>query len=208
MTLHYTTRYTQSSQSDMEGYLELFIGPMFSGKTTQLIQIHKTYSYIGKKIFVINYVEDTRYHGELLSTHDKLMIPCIFAKSLSDLWKDVDSSYYKDIHEADVILINEGQFFSDLYTVVLDMVEKEHKMVYICGLDGDFTRNKFGQILDLIPFCDKVTKLQALCSICKNGKKAVFSHRVTQEKTQVVIGSDNYKPLCRECYERENVDCA
>ena len=80
------------------------------------------------------------------------------------------------------------------------MVENHNKIVYICGLDGDFKREKFGEILDLIPYCDKVTKLNSFCSKCRNGKKGLFSCRVSKETEQVVIGSDNYKPLCRKCY--------
>jgi len=183
-----------------EGYLEIILGPMFSGKTTQLVQMHKNYTFIGKKVAVINYVEDTRYHHSMLSTHDKLMIPCIFVKHLVDVWHNPGNEYYQQIHDADVILINEGQFFQNLYEVVVEMIDIENKTVYVCGLDGDFQRNKFGQILDLIPYCNKVVKLQSLCSKCKNGKPGIFSRRITQEKSQVVIGSDNYKPLCRKCY--------
>lgn len=176
-----------------EGYLELILGPMFSGKTTQLIQHYKKFTYIGKKTVVINYAEDTRYHDSMLSTHDKIMIPCLFAKTLTEIWSQHKYAY-------DVFIINEGQFFGDLYQIVLDMVENHHKSVYICGLDGDFKRQKFGQILDLIPYCNRVEKLNSLCAICKNGKPGIFSHRITQEKDQVVIGSDNYQPLCRTCY--------
>jgi thymidine kinase len=132
------------------------------------------------------------------------MIPCILSKTLSEIWKNPENESYATVHDADVILINEGQFFSDLLDIVLDMVEVENKKVYICGLDGDFKRSKFGQISDLIPYCDKLTKLQSLCSLCRNGTKGIFSHRVSQETSQVVIGSDNYKPLCRTCYIREN----
>jgi thymidine kinase len=96
-------------------------------------------------------------------------------------------------------LINEGQFFDDLYDCVIDML-KENKQVYIAGLDGDFERKKFGQILDLIPHCDEVTKLTSLCSICKNGKPGIFSLRLSRETKQTVVGSDNYIPVCRNCY--------
>jgi thymidine kinase len=51
-----------------------------------------------------------------------------------------------------------------------------------------------------VPFSDKVTKIQSLCSFCKNGKKGIFSHRITTEEAQIVIGNDIYKPLCRKCY--------
>ena len=183
-----------------EGYLELILGPMFSGKTTQIIQIHNNYSYIGKKVVVINFSEDKRYHDTMLSTHDRKMIPCILSDDLVDNWSNTLNLHYSEMNEADVILINEGQFFKGLKDVVLDMVEKQGKIVYICGLDGDFKRQKFGELLDLIPYCDKVTKLTSLCSVCRNGKKGLFSCRVTKETAQVVIGSDNYKPLCRSCY--------
>jgi thymidine kinase len=135
------------------GYLELILGPMFSGKTTQIIQHYKSYTYIGKKIVVINYADDKRYHDSLLSTHDQIMIPCVLVKKLSDILED------ENIKTADVILINEGQFFEDIFEVTMDFVETQNKKVYICGLDGDFQRNKFGKLLDLIPYCDKITKL-------------------------------------------------
>jgi len=186
------------------GYLELYLGCMFSGKTTELIKIHKKNTFIGKKIVVLNFIGDNRY-GPMLSTHDSQMCHCILIKSLSANWVDNKHPNYTEIHAADVILINEGQFFTDLFEIVLNMVEKENKHVYICGLDGDFKRNRFGSLLDLIPYCDKVIKLHALCSQCKNGKKAVFSFRATEETDQVVIGSSNYKPLCRSCYLQLNI---
>ena len=69
-------------------------------------------------------------------------------------------------------------------------------------MDGDFERKKFGNMLDLIPLCDKVTKMNYLCGICKDGTLGIFSLRLTQEKQQLLIGTDNYIPVCRECYER------
>lgn len=183
-----------------EGYLELIIGSMFSGKTTRLIEYYKSYTYIGKKVSVINYMEDKRYHESLMSNHDQTMIPCILIKELKQLWLNRNNPFYNEIHEADVILINEGQFFCDLHEVVLEMVEQHHKTVFIAGLDGDYKRQMFGQIVSLIPYCDKVIKLHSLCSICKNGKKGIFSHRVSNEISQIVIGVNNYKPVCRTCY--------
>jgi len=77
------------------------------------------------------------------------------------------------------------------------------KKVYVCGLDGDFERKKFGSILDLIPLCDKVTKLTSLCSLCKDGTLGIFSMRLTCDKEQTLVGSDNYIPVCRMCYEKK-----
>jgi thymidine kinase len=72
-------------------------------------------------------------------------------------------------------------------------------------LDGDFERKKFGTILDLIPLCDKVRKLTSLCSTCKDGTLAIFSMRLTKEKEQTVVGSDNYIPVCRKCYTNNSL---
>ena len=177
-----------------EGYLEIILGPMFSGKTTALIQQYKKYTYIGKRVVVINYQGDTRYHDSLLSTHDKIMIPCIFSDNLAAV----------NVGEKDVILINEGQFFSDIFEKVIEWVDAYKKTVIICGLDGDFQRNKFGRLLDLITYCNDVIKLNSLCALCRNGKSGIFSHRVSNEKSQIVIGADNYIPLCRQCYLHEN----
>lgn len=184
--------------SSDEGYLELAIGPMFSGKTTHLIQAYKKYTYIGKRVIVLNYSDDKRYHETMLSTHDKIMIPCVQTTRIRDIWNS------REFVDSQVVLINEGQFFPDLYDTVLEMIDTYNKTVYICGLDGDFKRGKFGEILELIPHCDKVTKLQSLCSQCKNGKVAIFSHRLTEEDSQILIGSDIYVPLCRKCYLKAN----
>lgn len=186
------------------GHLHLILGAMFSGKTTRLIQIYKTRTYIGKKVVVINYLDDTRYHETMMSTHDQQMIPCIQTAELTSLCNDPHNSHYEKIKQADTILINEGQFFKDIFENVLHLVESEHKEVFICGLDGDFMRNQFGGLLHLIPFCDTVEKLASLCSDCRDGTPAIFSFRTSAEEEQLVIGSDNYKPLCRACYLRES----
>ena len=181
-----------------EGYLELILGPMFSGKTSTLKKIYDQCMYCNIPVIVINYSGDTRYSADaVMSTHDKIMIPCIMGSSIIETIKN----NAEKVKQSEVILINEGQFFADIKCIV-DLVEKEHKRVYICGLDGDFQKNKIGSLLDLIPHCDNVCKLKSLCSSCRNGKAGLFSYRITNETDQVVIGVENYKPLCRACYEK------
>jgi thymidine kinase len=185
------------------GYLELIVGPMFCGKTSLLLSIYKQFIFCDIHVTIINHSIDKRYHETLISTHDKIMAPCIQTTNLSNIWwfdKDKSSlDNYIKVQNSDVILINEGQFFEDLYEVVNDML-KCNKRVYVCGLDSDFERKKFGQILDLIPICDKVVKLTSLCSKCKDGTPAIFSMRLTKEKQQTLVGSDNYIPVCRKCF--------
>jgi thymidine kinase len=148
-----------------------------------------------------------------MSTHDKVKIPCIKTEKLMDLYLDREIDLSEDLDTipraqdkfkiglSEVILINEGQFFDDLEEFVKLMLSRGKK-IYVSGLDGDFERKKFGQILDLIPLCDKVTKLTSLCSLCKDGTRAIFSKRLTSETVQTVVGSDNYIPVCRSCYEK------
>ena len=189
------------------GYLEIILGPMYSSKSTRLVDIYKQCKFCNIPVTAINHTIDNRYDNELLSTHDHVKIPCLQASQLNDIWTDNgyqktgDKRDYTVLRNSDVILINEGQFFPDLYDVVVDML-LHNKKVYVCGLDGDFERKKFGQILDLVPLCDKVTKLSSLCSLCKNGTPGIFSMRLTKEKQQTLVGSDNYIPVCRKCYEQ------
>ena len=186
--------------TNSNAYLEIILGSMFSGKTSRLVEIYKQCKFCNIPVVVLNHCCDNRYDDELLSTHDKVKIPCIKTNSLFEIWHKYYLDNENDVKKAEVILINEGQFFSDLYEVVDDMLQKGKK-VYVCGLDGDFKRHKFGQMLDLIPLCDKVTKLTSLCSICKNGTPGIFSKRITTEKEQTIVGSDNYIPVCRICYD-------
>lgn len=189
-------------------YLELIIGPMFSGKTSELLQIYKQCQFCSIPVSIINHTIDKRYHDTMISSHDKIMAPCLQAIKLTDIWTRLQGGNESDIYankllrSAEVILINEGQFFPDLYEVVVDMLN-HNKKVYICGLDGDFERKKFGSILDLIPLCDKVRKLTSLCSNCRDGTPAIFSMRLTAEKEQTIVGSDNYIPVCRKCYKTD-----
>lgn len=196
----------QSSSLNLDvggGYLELILGPMWSGKTSMLFTCYRQFCFCKLNVCVINFKADDRYSETMLSTHDKQMIPCIMGFSMEEILKTPENS--KKINECDVILVNEGQFFHDIVEFTIQMVEKQHKKVYICGLDGDFKREKIGKLLDLIPLSDKVTKLRALCGKCKDGTPAPFSFRNTNSTEQVLIGADDiYVPLCRRCYQIEN----
>ena len=177
------------------GYLELIIGCMFSGKTSALINIYKKYKYCGIEVCVVNHDIDNRYTDceKEMSSHDKITVDCLRTDRLENVWDIISDDNIV------VILINEAQFFPDLDHVVRKLIELK-KIVYVSGLDGDYKHDKIGQVLDLIPICDKVSKLNALCSICKDGTQAIFSKRITKETEQIVVGVSNYIPVCRTCY--------
>jgi thymidine kinase len=176
-----------------QSHLVLIVGPMFSGKTSYLINVYNDCIQNGEKVVVINYKKDTRYDSTRLSTHDGRSCPCVFVDSISE------SLLLEEVQTANVVLINEGQFFPDIYDKVLPLVDIAKKRVYVCGLDGDFKRERFGRLLDLVPVCDSIVKLTANCYYCS--RPAIFSHRKSDSKEQVLIGAaDMYVPLCRACY--------
>jgi thymidine kinase len=170
------------------GRLELIIGNMFSGKSTELIRRINREKSINKKIIIINYLHDNRYSSNSISTHDFLKVNCVKVEKLTELPNDL-------LKEYDSIFIDEGQFFEDLYTFVISFIDKH---IVISGLDGDFLQRPFGQILNLIPICDTVDKLCAYCKVCNNGTLAPFTKKLTKESSQLDIGgSDKYIPVCR-----------
>ena len=176
------------------GNIQLILGCMFSGKTSELIRRIQRYKSIQKKVLFVNFIEDTRYNKNSINniyTHDKVGCEGIYLDKLFSLIEKVD--------KYDVFVINEGQFFEDVYTISIELCEKYGKDVLICGLDGDFKRQIFKyNLLDLIPYADTVEILTAYCSICKDETPARFSKRISNEIEQKVIGANNYIPVCRK----------
>ena len=182
------------TQSLPAGSLQLFVGPMYAGKTSKLIETYEECIDSENRVIVLTHSDEIRYSIDKLSTHDQKKIECFKYDTILSFINDKADA----IKECKVILIDEGQFFKDLLEI-LPLINQLHKHVYVFGLDGDFKRNKFGQILDLIPHCDRIEKLHAKCNVCSN--QAIFSHRTNDSSEQVLIGNESvYQPLCRECY--------
>ena len=177
------------------GRIELILGCMFSGKSSELIRRIRRYQSINKKVLSINYINDTRYGENNIITHDQLKEKALFASKLEILLQN------KDFNNCDIIAINEGQFFPDLYDMVTLIADNYDKTIIICGLDGDFNRQPFGDILKLIPHAEDICKLSALCGICNDGTNASFTKRITKSTEKVLIGgSESYIPVCRKCF--------
>ena len=176
-------------------FLHIIMGPMFSGKSTELIRLIREFKFIEKNILVIKHCsDDCRYAKSKICTHDQQKEDCL---SLDDLEKIENSNNYQ---QAEIIFIEEAQFFNGLSEFIKRGMEDKKKSFVIAGLDGDFKREKFGCWLDLIPLCDNIEKLHSYCSDCKR-TFAIFSYRISDEKEQTIIGSSNYIPLCRKCYD-------
>lgn len=180
--------------------LEIIIGPMFSGKTTELLRRLTGYNAINKKCIYVNSSLDTREDNNF-STHN----PLIKSLNIDSIKVDnINYEFLKDVRDYDVIGIDESQLFNGTLEVcVRTLVDEMNKIVIVSGLNGDYKRCKFGKILDLIPHCDSINKLYPYCKTCsEDGKvtKALFSKRICETDNVIDIGYNNYIPVCRLCY--------
>ena len=173
--------------------IDIIIGPMFSGKSTELIRRLSRFEAVKMPALYINHTLDSRTDN-YIETHNKERKTAVKTHKLTDLLcnKNVKIENYK------VIGIDEAQFFPDLKEFLLKI---EHNKIHIviAGLDGDFNRNPFGQILECIPLCNSVTKLNALDMDSKDGSLAPFSKRIVSSEEKVLVGAtDKYIAVNRE----------
>lgn len=181
--------------------LDIIIGPMFAGKSCELIRRIRILKVLQKNYMVVKPSIDNRYEDEIdrshmIISHNYDKEHCIILQNMNDIFDKLNNNI-------NTIFIDEGQFFDDLKEVVIRLVEEYNINVVITGLDGDSNRNKFGQILDLIPYCTSCIKINACCVKCMDGTPAPFSYRKknNQPNEQILIGAnDMYMSLCRKHY--------
>ena len=187
----------------VRGQIEIIMGPMFSGKSTELLRRLQRHKIACKNVLLVKHSCDNRYEGSdrCVVTHDQKKTE---ATIITD---DLNYELFgrQEYIEADVIGIDEAQFFGANLPQIVDRIAHQGKTVIVAGLDGDFQRNPFGPLLDLIPMAEKVKKMSAVCFSC--GSEANFtqrtifnnsSHKI--EQVQIVGGLEMYKPVCRACY--------
>ena len=200
----YSENYDWDKQT--EGSLKLYIGPMFSGKSTAIIFELARMADIGFDTLYINHADDNREteaQDSVVSTHNS---------QYTNLSKKINSMKVSELSNIDIrdyeyIAVDEGQFFPDLYKCVVTWVTVYGKNVLVASLDGDAFRRKFGQVLDLVPHADKVKKLTAMCNVCltneKKARPAPFTARFSKgTDAKVVGGTDKYKAVCRSCHDK------
>lgn len=179
--------------------LDLVLGPMWAGKSSYIIGKIRRYRAIGWDVLVVANPLDDRYGIHMVSSHDQEQVSAL---ALADLSTVFSLDQYT---KAKLLVIEEAQFFTGLYDFVKTAVERDGKHVVCVGLDGDANRKPFGEILQLIPLCDNVEKIKSLCSECKDGTPALFSHRLTPSESQIQVGAeDTYTPLCRKHFLEKN----
>ena len=192
-----------------DGYLEIILGTMFSGKTSYLLHKISVMTELNLKVLYININFDDRSNDNY-STHNPFLNSLDYKnkeKILQNLTMIKINNLMKInnelIENIDIVMIDESQFFSDLIEFTNILLEKK-KNVFIASLIADFTGGKFGLALDLIPICDSVIKLNSYCSECVKNKqynKAIYSKKnednFNKQNKIDIGGSDKYTAVCR-----------
>ncbi len=178
--------------------LDLYIGPMFAGKSSAVLGILRRHSFIGIKTLCITSSLDTRYADNSIVTHAGERYPARATETLMPLLKT------PEFLEATHLIIEEAQFFRDLKQFVLCAVNIMKKHTICVGLDGDSVAEPFGQLLELVPHSNHIHKFRALCCQCKNGTEAIYTCRkidAPEQTEQICVGgADQYEALCRTHY--------
>jgi thymidine kinase len=171
--------------------IHLVTGPMFSGKTEELLRLTRRHVRSGRTCFLITYANDNRYSDDdVITSHDKNTMSARKCLSLD--------SVLEEACQYDVISIDEGQFFEGLPDFC-EMLASKGKHVIIAALDATFERKPFKNVINLLPLTEKITKLSAICDLCKNEGHFTFRlSNATQE--ELIGGSGDYIPLCRKCF--------
>uniref|UniRef100_A0A1B6CY01 Thymidine kinase n=1 Tax=Clastoptera arizonana TaxID=38151 RepID=A0A1B6CY01_9HEMI len=152
-----------------KGQIQVIFGPMFSGKTTELIRRLKRYQFANYRCSIFRYAKDDRYSKTEIATHDRCSLPAVSAVALSQ--------YENEMDDFEVIGIDEGQFFPDVVEFCEKMANKG-KIVIVAALDGTYQRIGFGNILNLVPLAESVIKLTAVCMSCFN--EAAYTKRLAR----------------------------
>lgn len=200
-----------SLSNSVECYL--FLGPMFSEKTTELIRHIKRASIAGFACLVVQYSEDVRYGLETaLYTHDgnsftgKMPnsgeIQLTKASMLMPLAKTIDT-YSGSEKPIKVVAIDEGQFYPDLPEFV-EYCMNRGITVYISALDGDYLRKPFGRISEVIPLATFITKLSGICMKCRSAYSSYTLRTIESSELKLIAGQDKYMCVCYTCYTQDS----
>tara|TARA_B100000965_G_scaffold309591_1_gene268851 strand:- start:782 stop:1321 length:540 start_codon:yes stop_codon:yes gene_type:complete len=174
------------------GTIEVICGPMFSGKTEELIRRLVRAQIAKKTVSIFKHSTDNRYSEDYIVSHNKNRIKC---HSINNAQQIIDLS-----SSIDIIGVDETQFFDSSIIDVCNNLANKGKRVIIAGLDRDYKAIPFGPMANLLSHADYIKKLNAICMVC--GNQASFSQRLIKDENQILVGeSEKYEARCRNCYE-------
>ncbi len=173
------------------GWIEVICGSMFSGKTEELIRRLRRAMIARQKVAIFKPKIDTRYSTTEIVSHDRQKIKSIVVETPQEILEKA--------LEAQVVGIDEAQFFDDSLVDICQKLANMGKRVIVAGLDQDYRGKPFEPIPQLLAVAEYITKTHAICVVC--GNPANHTYRKTKQKDKVVVGaSDIYEARCRNCF--------
>lgn len=184
---------------DKAGSIEVICGPMFAGKTEELIRRVKRMQFAKKEFLVFKPLIDNRYSNDEVVSHSKIKVKAINISAPEDIL-----TFLKNQIQA--VVIDEVQFFDHSLLPILDKLANSGIRVICAGLDCDFKGNPFGIIPSILAMAEHITKLTAICSCC--GEEATKTQRIIDGRPAyfddpiILVGAtESYEPRCRKCHE-------
>jgi thymidine kinase len=174
------------------GWIEVVCGSMFSGKTEELIRRLKRARFARQTVEIYKPAVDSRYSVSEVISHDENSIPSEVVDSAGQILLMVG--------KADVVGIDEAQFFDEDLLAVCQTLARDGRRVIVAGLDQDYLGRPFEPMPQIMAIAEYVTKLHAVCVVC--GSPANHSQRIVSDRSRVLLGAtDVYEPRCRDCFD-------
>src|ERR1700685_1436420 len=177
------------------GRIEVITGPMFSGKSEELIRRLKRAQIAKRRVGWFKPELDVRYHRNAIASHSAQTLEAATVANVEEL----KAVLMPMIDVIEVVGIDEAQFFdASLVSLSNELVRLGHRVI-LAGLDTTFTGEPFAPIPDLMAIADEVTKLSAVCMQC--GAPAVHTQRLSSNQSLVLVGAAGvYEARCRACF--------
>lgn len=183
-------------QELQKGWIEVITGPMFAGKSEELIRRLKTLSYANKKIVAFKPAIDDRYDVTNITSHDGIKIKAYPIKNSSEIMEHISD-------DTEVIGIDEVQFFDSSIIQIVETLADKGIRVIIAGLDTDFRGEPFGPMPELLARAEFVTKLSAACTICgmaaTRTQRLINNEPASYDQPTILVGAkESYQARCRK----------
>jgi thymidine kinase len=174
------------------GWLEVICGPMFSGKSEELIRRLRRASIARKRVQAFKPALDNRYSETDIVTHADLRMSSTPVVTAAEILQYLDAG-------TEVIGIDESNFFGPSLTAIADELADSGRRVIVAGLDTDFLGRPFPPMPDLLAIAESITKTLAICMCC--GNPAKHSQRLSSAKDLILVGAEDvYEARCRNCF--------
>ena len=176
-----------------QGWIEVIVGSMFSGKSEELIRRLRRAQIARQKVQIFKPSVDTRYGDDQIVSHSEMRIPSFAVKTARELLGRVAP-------DTEVVGIDEGQFFDSELPLICNTLADQGKRVIVAGLDQDYLGKPFEPMPQLLAIAEYITKTLAICMVC--GNPANHTQRLVPSADRVLLGAgETYEARCRRCFD-------